>query len=80
MLLKISYKSNSTSLEPNNGNTINLLLVRKTWEIFSFFTVGILKFSSNYIIPSLMKNFLFPFPNKSVILIWKSHHLLEYLQ
>ena len=59
----------STNLESNNGNTINLLSVRKTWEIFSFFTVGILKFSSNYIIPSLMKKFLFSFPNKSVILI-----------
>ena len=69
MLLKNSYKTDFTSLKPNNENTINLLSVRKTWKIFSFFTVGILKFSSNYIIPSLMKFLFFSFPNKSVILI-----------
>ena len=69
MLLEIFYETDTTNLKPNNENTINLLPVRKTREIFSFFAVGILKFSSNYIIPSLMKNFLFSFPNKSVILV-----------
>ena len=65
-----------TSLEPSNGNTINFLSVRTTSEIFLFFSLDFKIFLQLYYSIFNGKFIIFSFPNKSVILIWKSHHLL----
>ena len=65
-----------TSLEPSNGNTINFLSVRTTSEIFLFFSLDFKIFLQLYYSIFKGKFIIFSFPNKSVILIWKSHHLL----
>ena len=65
-----------TSLEPSNGNTINFLSLRTTSEIFLFFSLDFKIFLQLYYSIFNGKFIIFSFPNKSVILIWKSHHLL----